>query len=476
MSISRTSHPSLRSAAAAAAPVRRETSRSAETHQGTRPLSSRRMRAVQNIEVPPHFDLGQEQDAAGHPHRALARDRSRRTSAAVARPLFTRKFACFSEKQASPSRSPFIPARSSSSLAFPTFPGGFRNADPKVFSPHGWLARRFSFVCRIRSNTDSLVPGAKRETRPDDDPLNGVFCLTVPEPDLPCLDPVDLPPASTTSTHSVSAPMFCRRPRRHRQRAAYRPRDSGERLHSGKSRQGAEHRHPWEHHTRLRDHRAGGEEHDLRKVLLGAQHGGGHPAVGHEEVAPRPEDPDRPALPALRHDEFPDLRGDRGNTIRSAGPPIPIVVCSRNFTWNETSMFRTIAGTSLPLPSLPREKAFSQFPDIARSIVRKISPAAGGPGPPPPPGGFSQYRASRCPCSRTARHNASPVAPSIGSSRRSRRRTRTARRRPGTRRGTPEQCPRPAVPMRLKPTTMRRSGQTSRAAARVARTSAGWWP
>src|SRR5512143_3297165 len=65
---------------------------------------------------------------------------------------------------------------------------------------------------------------------------------------------------------------------------------------------------------------------------------------------------------------------DRGNTSRSAAPPIPMVVYSRRFTWNATSMFRTTVPASLPLPPLPREKAFTQFPDIAGPHRQKDVP------------------------------------------------------------------------------------------------------
>src|SRR3972149_5023205 len=118
------------------------------------PPSPPRKRTPPTPQAPPPFSPGGGGGPPDHrtPPPLWPRDRSRRTPAAVARPRFTRKFACFSEKQASPSRSPFIPARSSSSLALPTPSGGLRNADPKVFSPHGWLARRFSLNCRIRSN------------------------------------------------------------------------------------------------------------------------------------------------------------------------------------------------------------------------------------------------------------------------------------------------------------------------------------
>src|SRR5512141_564141 len=71
-SISRTSHPSRRSAAAAAAPVRRETSLSAEIPPRNTPTFLPANPVLSDIEVPPHFHLGKEEDAAGHPHRALA--------------------------------------------------------------------------------------------------------------------------------------------------------------------------------------------------------------------------------------------------------------------------------------------------------------------------------------------------------------------------------------------------------------------
>src|SRR5659263_508471 len=50
-----------------------------------------------------------------------------------------------------------------------------------------------------------------------------------------------------------------------------------------------------------------------------------------------------------------------------------MVVYSRNATWNDTSMDRTTAA-SLPLPPLPREKAFTQFPDIAGPHRQKDVP------------------------------------------------------------------------------------------------------
>src|SRR5512143_2375295 len=65
---------------------------------------------------------------------------------------------------------------------------------------------------------------------------------------------------------------------------------------------------------------------------------------------------------------------DLGNTSRSAAPPIPMVVYSRSFTWSATSISRTTVRASLPLPPLPREKAFSQFPDIAGPHRQKDVP------------------------------------------------------------------------------------------------------
>src|SRR3989304_6103374 len=61
-----------RRAAAAADPVRRETTRSAETPPRNTPTFLPANATRSDIEIPPHFHLGQEQYAAGHPNRALA--------------------------------------------------------------------------------------------------------------------------------------------------------------------------------------------------------------------------------------------------------------------------------------------------------------------------------------------------------------------------------------------------------------------
>src|SRR5512141_2148037 len=350
------------------------------------------MRTVQTSKSPHILTSGRSRTPQDTRTALCPRDRSRRTSAAVARPRFTRKFACFSEKQASPSRSPFIPARSSSSLAFPTPSGGFRNADPKVLSPHGWLARRFSLNCRIPSNTASLVPAEKRNPARTTIPWTGYFASRYPNRISRASILWSSPSAPTTSTHSTSSPML--RP--------YAPAfidsapptvpgipesgsipESPDRAQSTASRgsiaPASTTTDPLERNTTLE-----------RCFFV------------HRTVAPTPLSATRRLDPAPRtctgRPERPSATttsrtcpADRGNTSRSAGPPIPMVVYSRRFTWNATSMFRTTVPASLPLPPLPREKAFAQFPDIAGPHRQKDVPRPqGGANRLPRSGGFTQ--------------------------------------------------------------------------------------
>src|SRR3990170_2268399 len=74
----------------------------------------------------------------------------------------------------------------------------------------------------------------------------------------------------------------------------------------------------------------------------------------------------------------------------------------------------------LSLSSSRRYRGSRPSPSFQTSpapIVRKISPGRRKARTASPASeDLPTYRASRCPCSRTARHNASPVAPSIGSS------------------------------------------------------------
>ena len=109
---------------------------------------------------------------------------------------------------ASPSRSPFIPARSSSCPALSAPPGGLRNAEPKVLSPHGWTLRRFSFISRIRSNTVSRVPGPKRNPARTTIPWTGNFVSRYPNRIARASARRISPSSSTISTHSASSPML----------------------------------------------------------------------------------------------------------------------------------------------------------------------------------------------------------------------------------------------------------------------------
>src|SRR5205085_5345557 len=87
------------------------------------------------------------------PNRSRTRRRpsamSAITSAVVASPLFSTKFACFSEKHAPPTASPRQPAASSSMPALrPSARGssGFLKVEPKVLIPEGWAAFRLARI------------------------------------------------------------------------------------------------------------------------------------------------------------------------------------------------------------------------------------------------------------------------------------------------------------------------------------------
>ena len=74
------------------------------------------------------------------------------TSAVVASPVFSTKFACFSEKRAPPTWSPRQPASSSSTPALrPSARGssGFLKVEPNVLMPDGWASLR---VARISAS------------------------------------------------------------------------------------------------------------------------------------------------------------------------------------------------------------------------------------------------------------------------------------------------------------------------------------
>ncbi len=74
--------------------------------------------------------------------RVRASSISASMSAAVAPPVLTMKFACFSEICAPPMRWPFRPQDSIRRAA--KSPGGLRNTEPALGSSSGWVAMRFS--------------------------------------------------------------------------------------------------------------------------------------------------------------------------------------------------------------------------------------------------------------------------------------------------------------------------------------------
>ena len=114
---------------------------------------------------PERLDLGLELDAealcapAGGPRPSRAI-----TSAVVASPWFSTKFACLAENPAPPTRRPRQPAASSSWPAVrPSARGssGFLNVEPNVLIPHGCAAlRRARIVGEGRLDVVGLAAGA----------------------------------------------------------------------------------------------------------------------------------------------------------------------------------------------------------------------------------------------------------------------------------------------------------------------------
>src|SRR5581483_3117911 len=93
---------------------------------------------------------------------------SRSTSAVVAWPRFSTKFACFGAKRAPPTRIPAQPAAASSSPAVRPeargSPGsGFLNVEPKVLIPDGWASRRRARISASVALIRSGSPSARRK-------------------------------------------------------------------------------------------------------------------------------------------------------------------------------------------------------------------------------------------------------------------------------------------------------------------------
>src|SRR5512143_3542221 len=386
MSISRTSHPSLRSAAAAAAPVRRETSRSADTPPRNTPTFLPANANRSDIEIPPHFDLGQEQDAAGHPPRALSTGQEPPDiRSGGASPVHEEICVLLGEAGV-----PFPLALHSRPLE--QLPG-LSHALGRIAErgPKGLLSPRLAGTTLLVELPHPLEhglprPGPEPEPGPHNDPLDGIFRLAVPEPDRPRLDPVNLP-FGVDHLHPLhqlpdALPV---RPGVHRQRAAHRSRDPRERLYPRKSGPGTEHGQPGKHRSRLDDHRPVGEEHHLGEVLLRAQHGGRHAFVRHQEVGSRPQDLYRAPRATLGHDDLPDLRRRPrkhqpiGGTPDPDGGVLPQIHLERDLN---------VPHDRPGLPAPPAPTAGEGLRPVSRHrrppSSERCPPVAGGREPPPP--------------------------------------------------------------------------------------------
>ena len=87
------------------------------------------------------------------------------TSAEVAVPSFSMKFACRGEMRAPPIVKPFSP-HASSSWPLVRSPGGFLNTEPNVRAFRGWAAVRRSCMPRIVARIASGSAGVRRRTAP----------------------------------------------------------------------------------------------------------------------------------------------------------------------------------------------------------------------------------------------------------------------------------------------------------------------
>ncbi len=108
------------------------------------------IRLISHSSVTPHAACTRRRTSSPRPSR----------SAAVRRPVLSRKLQCFSLTCAPPRTKPRQPAASISSHAF--WPGGLRNVLPPVRARTGWVASRLARISAMRAAIAAGSPGRAR--------------------------------------------------------------------------------------------------------------------------------------------------------------------------------------------------------------------------------------------------------------------------------------------------------------------------